>query len=825
MADLARPDYGTPWASEGEIVAPVQNKMELGWVQEMMPFQWENYLQNRQDGALLYLLQKGIPEYSATQEYIAQKSAVLYMGDIYVATQTGTGVLPTVAASWKRLSASTDASGAVTISGGGTGATTAEGARTNLGLGTASLLSADVVVQKDGNGNFSAGTITASLAGNATSSDKWKTARTINITGAATSDIKSMDGTVNTTLTVSTLDATKLTGVATVNTTGNSATATKLESARALSISGGVTAAAKNFDGSIPVDLVVTAIDVSKANAGTLSVVRGGTGTTTATGTGKLVLDNSPALTGTPTAPTAAVSTNNTQVANTAFVQAVNASDTGSAATAVKLKTARAIGGVSFDGSADITLPGVNSVGTQNTTGSAATLTTARTINGTAFNGSVNITTANWGTARNITVGSSTKSVNGSANVSWTLPEIGAEPVLTSGTTSQYLRGDKTWQALNKASVGLGNVDNTSDANKPISTPTAAALANKVDKVSGSRLITSEEVAKLASIDPSQSASGSLFEFGIHNGPRSTIPVGFYAYDGQVIQKSVAPDLCAAIWAGAQHAVDEAQWATNKNKWSRGDGSTWVRAPNLNMADGSEKPFYLRGGPESVNGSWVGDAQRDFTAVLQSVGSAAGANFSEDAVVSGAARVVPRGVGAKLPSTSASNSPAGNVEIGPSIAGLPTADENRVKTANIVYIFRAFGDVANAGAIDAAALATQLAGVDAAQQAMAARVANNKVSLEALWSGSVAAGPEVEVTLSRALTEGELVLVAGRYGSLLGTYIEAPPVVVSFESQKAGLAMYTASGYLEVSRSTPNKAKLCTSAGFITNVYAVKGAA
>lgn len=63
----------------------------------------------------------------------------------------------------------------------------------------------------------------------------------------------------------------------------------------------------------------------------------------------------------------------------------------------------------------------------QNTTGSAATLTTARTINGTSFNGSANITTANWGTARTITIGSTGKSVDGSANVSWTTAEIGAE--------------------------------------------------------------------------------------------------------------------------------------------------------------------------------------------------------------------------------------------------------------------------------------------------------------------------------------------------------------------------------------------------------------
>lgn len=53
------------------------------------------------------------------------------------------------------------------------------------------------------------------------------------------------------------------------------------------------------------------------------------------------------------------------------------------------------------------------------------------------------------------------------------------EPIITSGTTSQYFRGDKTWQTLDKTAVGLGNVDNTSDLNKPISTATQTALNTK----------------------------------------------------------------------------------------------------------------------------------------------------------------------------------------------------------------------------------------------------------------------------------------------------------------------------------------------------------
>ena len=81
-----------------------------------------------------------------------------------------------------------------------------------------------------------------------------------------------------------------------------------------------------------------------------------------------------------------------------------NQSTTGNAATATKLATARTIGGVSFDGSANINLPGVNTAGTQNTTGSAA----------------------KWTTARTLTLGGTGKSVDGSGNVTWTLSEMGA---------------------------------------------------------------------------------------------------------------------------------------------------------------------------------------------------------------------------------------------------------------------------------------------------------------------------------------------------------------------------------------------------------------
>ena len=52
--------------------------------------------------------------------------------------------------------------------------------------------------------------------------------------------------------------------------------------------------------------------------------------------------------------------------------------------------------------------------------------------------------------------------------------------------------GTAQWSTPTKALVGLGNVDNTSDANKPISTATKTALDGKVDKVAGKELSTND---------------------------------------------------------------------------------------------------------------------------------------------------------------------------------------------------------------------------------------------------------------------------------------------------------------------------------------------
>jgi hypothetical protein len=69
-------------------------------------------------------------------------------------------------------------------------------------------------------------------------------------------------------------------------------------------------------------------------------------------------------------------------------------------------------------------------------------------------------------------------------------------------STAQTVAGDKTFTGtttgITKTMVSLGDVDNTSDANKPISTAAQTALDVKVDKVIGERLINEPEIIKLS---------------------------------------------------------------------------------------------------------------------------------------------------------------------------------------------------------------------------------------------------------------------------------------------------------------------------------------
>ncbi|EHX8192913.1 tail fiber protein [Escherichia coli] len=248
------------------------------------------------------------------------------------------------------------------------------------------------------------GGITGALAGNADTATKLKTARSIG--GVA------FDGSANI----------NLPGVNTTgnqNTTGNAATATKLATARningvkfdgsgdvninTLVSRGRVTALSGSTQGTAGIQMYEAYSNSYPTLYGNVLHMKGAS----AAGEGELLIGwsgtsgaHAPAFIRSRRDTTDAAWSDWAQVYTSRdSIPGVNATGnqntTGNAATATKLQTARTIGGVSFDGSANINLPGVNIAGNQNTTGNAATATklqTARTINGVKFDGSANIT-------------------------------------------------------------------------------------------------------------------------------------------------------------------------------------------------------------------------------------------------------------------------------------------------------------------------------------------------------------------------------------------------------------------------------------------------
>lgn len=71
MAAISKPDYTQIWASGGAIVEPSDVKKQTGWTAEVPPFQWENWIQNRQDQFIAHINQRGIPEWDGLTEYEA----------------------------------------------------------------------------------------------------------------------------------------------------------------------------------------------------------------------------------------------------------------------------------------------------------------------------------------------------------------------------------------------------------------------------------------------------------------------------------------------------------------------------------------------------------------------------------------------------------------------------------------------------------------------------------------------------------------------------------------------------------------------------------
>ena len=146
----------------------------------------------------------------------------------------------------------------------------------------------------------------------------------------------------------------------------------------------------------------------------------------------------------------------------------------------------------------------------------------------------------------------------------------GKEPSLpTGGTTATYLRGDKTWATLGKIAVGLSNVDNTSDANKPISTATQTALNAKeaiANRGAANGYAPLGADGKVPSINLPDNGSYKGNWNANTNTPTITAGTGT---NGDTYTVSVAGTQSVTGTSTTFAVGDQLKFTTNGNKWER----------------------------------------------------------------------------------------------------------------------------------------------------------------------------------------------------------------------------------------------------------------
>ena len=255
------------------------------------------------------------------------------------------------------------------VSGTGlSGSSSSEGGTFTVTSNATALNTASTIVARDGSGNFAAGTVTAALSGNSTTATALATGRTIGMTGDVVWTSASFDGSGN------------VTGTATIQANsvalGTDTTGNYVESVANGSYLTGGGAASEGA-------ALTLGVDATNLNTASKVVARDASGNFAA-GT-------------------------------------ITAALTGNASTATTLQTARTIGGVSFNGAANINLPGVNTAGTQDTSGTSAISTAATVTTSSAasafkvpFANTTASTTGNYGLLQDSTA---TFTYNPSTNV------------------------------------------------------------------------------------------------------------------------------------------------------------------------------------------------------------------------------------------------------------------------------------------------------------------------------------------------------------------------------------------------------------------------
>ena len=205
----------------------------------------------------------------------------------------------------------------------------------------------------------------------------------------------------------------------------------------------------------------------------------------------------------------------------TGNVSGTSGSTTGNAATATALETARNIGGVSFDGTGNIDLPGVNTAGSQNTSGTAAGLSATLAVasggtGATSMTDKAVVITQDSGTdtlssvamdangelliggtsgpaVATLTAGTGVTITNGDGTIEISAPDVGDVTASSTTTfTNKTIDADGTGNSISNIDIGnmtsavvVTESDGIASNDNDTTLPTSAAVKDYVDTNAG----------------------------------------------------------------------------------------------------------------------------------------------------------------------------------------------------------------------------------------------------------------------------------------------------------------------------------------------------
>jgi len=404
----------------------------------------------------------GSPDYVGTYgsgTTYATGDVVTYNGSSYVARQATTGNTPGDTAYWQTLA-----------SQGNTGAQGPTGAQGAAGAAGTNGVINTLTAGTNLNGGGSASTVTVNLDSSISLTSATFSAASPLIFEGATPDahettIAVTDPTGDRTVTIP--DGSGTIAYLDSNITGNAATATTATTAT------NVTATANN---TADETVYLTFVDGATGSQGV------------ETDTGLNYNPSSGVLTTTSV-------TGNLTGNVTGNISGTSGSTTGNAATATALATARNIGGVSFDGTASINLPGVNTAGSQDTSGTAAEATNVTATANNTADETVYLTFVDGATG--------TQGIETDTGLNYN-PSSG---VLTTTSVTGNLTGNVTGNVSGSAGSTTGN----------------AATATEATNVTATANNTANETVYLTFVDGATGTQGIETDTGLNYNPSTGV--------------------------------------------------------------------------------------------------------------------------------------------------------------------------------------------------------------------------------------------------------------------------------------------------------------